>query len=127
MRLPFGLGRSSSPATGHRATARRAGSARRPGSSAADAVARLGKPAADPADRRSDAARRRPGRRSAARCPGSQALPPIVQPLGHEVSSLATPGLVVARGQARLRPLVPEPSLRRSSAGSRRLADGSRR
>jgi hypothetical protein len=29
--------------------------------------------------------------------PGSQALPPIVQPLGHEVSPLATPGLVVAR------------------------------
>ncbi|GEM_PF-7041112 len=29
--------------------------------------------------------------------PGSQGLPPIVQPLGHEVSNLATPGLVVAR------------------------------
>lgn len=32
--------------------------------------------------------------------PGSLGLPPIVQPLGHEVSQLATPGLVVARARA---------------------------
>src|SRR5688572_16837458 len=29
--------------------------------------------------------------------PGTRPLPPIVGPLGHEVSPLATPGLVVAR------------------------------
>ena len=32
--------------------------------------------------------------------PGSHGLPPIVEPLGHEVSPLATPGLVVARTRA---------------------------
>ena len=54
--------------------------------------------------------------------PGSQGLPPIVQPLGHEVSSLATPGLVVARA----RPVehsasgaLPAPLQRQASRGSR--------
>jgi ribonuclease E len=41
--------------------------------------------------------------------PGTTALPPIVQPLGHEVSALATPGLVVARTRAT--PAAPARSL----------------
>jgi hypothetical protein len=54
--------------------------------------------------------------------PGSHALPPIVQPLGHEVSSLATPGLVVAR----VRPVeaaatgsIPAPVQRKAARASR--------
>ncbi len=57
--------------------------------------------------------------------PGSRALPPIVQQLGHEVSSLATPGLVVARTRAVEVPSaggIPAPVQRRAARGSRSAA-----
>ena len=52
--------------------------------------------------------------------PGSAGLPPIVEPLGHEVSPLATPGLVVARVRAVEAPApgaipAPAPVQRRTS------------
>ena len=58
------------------------------------------------------------------RLPGSQGLPPIVQPLGHEVSSLATPGLVVLHA----RPIETAPAgampaaVQRSARGRSRSA-----
>lgn len=54
--------------------------------------------------------------------PGSHPLPPIVQQLGHEVSSLATPGLVVARTrpvEAFVAGSIPAPVQRRAARGSR--------
>jgi syndecan 1 len=53
--------------------------------------------------------------------PGSQGLPPIVEPLGHEVSNLATPGLVVARTRPVEAPSsgsIPAPVQRRAGRGS---------
>jgi hypothetical protein len=55
--------------------------------------------------------------------PGSNGLPPIVEPLGHEVSALATPGLVVARTRAVELPApggipAPAPVQRRASRGA---------
>lgn len=50
------------------------------------------------------------------RLPGSQGLPPILEPLGHEVSPLATPGLVVAHPhavEARSAGALPAPVSRR--------------
>ena len=57
--------------------------------------------------------------------PGSQGLPPIVEPLGHEVSSLAAPGLVVARTRAIDAPTngsMPAPVQRRAARGARTAA-----
>jgi hypothetical protein len=54
--------------------------------------------------------------------PGSHGLPPIVEPLGHEVSNLAAPGLVVARTRSVEAPAagaIPAPVQRRSARGSR--------
>lgn len=57
--------------------------------------------------------------------PGTQGLPPIVQPLGHEVSSLATPGLVVARAlpvEVAGSGSMPAPAQRRASRPARSSA-----
>lgn len=57
--------------------------------------------------------------------PGATALPPIVQPLGHEVSSLATPGLVVARTrpvEAAAAGSIPAPVHRRAARPGRSSA-----
>jgi hypothetical protein len=101
VRLPFGLGRRSSSGDG----------AESDGSSAGfeTGVADTGSAAAAPAPSRAWASlppiQRTTGDMPlvaapgsfAESLPGSQGLPPIVQQLGHEVSNLATPGLVVAR------------------------------
>ena len=55
--------------------------------------------------------------------PGTQGLPPIVQQLGHEVSTMATPGLVVARVRAveqSSSTSIPAPAQRRGSRTSQR-------
>ncbi len=104
MRLPFGFGRRASSGDG----ASSGGSAASPGA---------GVPAGGAGEQPSAAPPRAwaslpPIQRTAGRMPlvaapadfaeslpGSHALPPIVEPLGHEVSPLATPGLVVARAR----------------------------
>jgi hypothetical protein len=129
VRLPFGLGRRSSSGDG--ASSGSSGPASVPGS---------GSPASAPAGPASSRAwaslppiQRTAGSmpqvaapaRFAAALPGTQGLPPIVQPLGHEVSPLATPGLVVARA----RPVevaaagsIPAPVQRRAARGTKTAA-----
>lgn len=115
MRLPFGLGRGNSgpaavpaasrvtaPAT---ATPSRAWASLPPIQRTAGSMPLVAAPG-----------------RFAGALPGSQALPPIVRPLGHEVSSLATPGLVVARTRALEVSgpgSMPAPVQRRPSRGAR--------
>ncbi|HEY4227329.1 MAG TPA: hypothetical protein VGM49_03250 [Candidatus Limnocylindrales bacterium] len=57
--------------------------------------------------------------------PGSRGLPPIVQQLGHEVSSLATPGLVVAHARPIDAPTsgaMPAPVQRRATRSNQAAA-----
>jgi hypothetical protein len=128
VRLPFGLGRRSSSGDGASG-----------GGSSAGSAAGSGRPAAGPSAPSRAWASLPPIQRTTGpmpqvaaphafvgALPGSHALPPIVQPLGHEVSALATPGLIVAR----TRPIevagssaIPTPVQRRASRGSRQTAD----
>jgi hypothetical protein len=120
VRLPFGLGRRSSSGDG----ASSAGSGTGSGAASARAAAPSRAWASLPAIQRTAGPMplvAAPGA-FAGGLPGSQVLPPIVQPLGHEVSSLAAPGLVVAR----VRPVehsasgtLPAPLQRQASRGSR--------
>ncbi len=126
MRLPFGLGRRSSSGSG----AGSGGSSTGSGSTVASA------PAGGAAARPSRAwASLPPIQRTTGEMPlvaspgsfvdglpGSTGLPPIVQPLGHEVSPLATPGLVVAHARPVAAPTsgrLPAPVQRRASRGAR--------
>ncbi len=126
MRLPFGLGRRSGSADGATGDGSTAGSegSRSSASSGASAPASLPTRAwaSLPAIQRTTGDM--PLVASPATfvdaLPGSQGLPPIVEPLGHEVSALATPGLVVARSRAVEAPApgsipAPAPVQRRAS------------
>ena len=123
MRLPFGLGRRSSSGDG----ASSAGSGTGSGAASARAATPSRAWASLPAIQRTAGPMplvAAPGA-FAGGLPGSQGLPPIVQQLGHEVSSMATPGLVVAR----VRPVetagsgaIPAPVQRRARGASRSAA-----
>lgn len=129
MRVPFGLGRRSGSGDETSGDASSAGPDEGPAAAVASAA---GRPSPAPAHAWASlppiqrvtgemplvAA---PGR-FVEGLPGSHELPPIVKPLGHEVSRLATPGLVVARA----RPIemsasgaIPTPVQRRASAVAR--------
>lgn len=121
MRLPFGLGRRSSSGDGASSDGSGAESGAapvRPTAAPSRAWASL-----PPIQRTAGSMPLVAAPRTfASALPGSHPLPPIVQPLGHEVSSLATPGLVVAR----TRPVqgggsgsIPAPVQRRARGGSR--------
>ncbi len=124
MRLPFGLGRRSSSGNGASGGGYTAGSGAapaRPASAPSRAWASL-----PPIQRTAGPMPQVAAPRAfVGALPGSNGLPPIVQPLGHEVSPLATPGLVVAR----VRPVeaagtgsIPAPVQRRARGGSRQTA-----
>ncbi|MBI2782336.1 MAG: hypothetical protein HYX55_11155 [Chloroflexi bacterium] len=122
MRLPFGLGRRSSSGDGASSGGSGTGSV----ATAAPAAAAPSRAWASlpPIQRTAGAMPlvAAPGS-FAGELPGSQPLPPIVQPLGHEVSALATPGLVVARVrpvQAAAAGAVPAPVQRRTARGAAR-------
>lgn len=108
MRLPFGLGRRSSSGSGASAAGDSgSGSVTSPAGAAAPSRAWAHLP---PIQRTTgDMPLVAAPRSFAGELPGTNALPPIVQPLGHEVSALATPGLVVARTRAN--PAAPARSL----------------
>ena len=117
MRLPFGLGRRSSSGDGASSGSSATGSV----ATAAPAPAAPSRAWASlpPIQRTAGAMPlvAAPGT-FAGELPGSHALPPIVQPLGHEVSALATPGLVVARVrpvQAAASGSIPAPVQRRAA------------
>jgi hypothetical protein len=123
VRLPFGLGRRSSSGDGASSDGSGTGSGAAPARAAAPSRAWASLP---PIQRTAGAMPlvAAPGT-FASTLPGSQGLPPIVQPLGHEVSSLGTPGLVVARA----RPVettgsgsIPAPVQRRAARGGSRTA-----
>ena len=105
MRLPFGLGRRSSSGSGASGGSSDAGSptVSRSATSGSGAVpARPRAWASLPPIQRAAGSMplvAAPGDFVDA-LPGTQGLPPVVQQLGHEVSSMAPPGLVVARVRA---------------------------
>lgn len=126
MRLPFGLGRRSSPGNGasggsvdassptvSRSAAGGSGTVPVPSRAwaslppiqrAAGSMPLVAAPAA-----------------FAGSLPGTQGLPPVIQELGHEVSPMATPGLVVARVRAVEQASagsVPAPVQRRARSGA---------
>lgn len=125
MRLPFGLGRRSSSGDG---ASGGSGSSTGSVATAAPAVSTPSRAWASlpPIQRTAGAMPlvAAPGS-FAGELPGTNPLPPIVQPLGHEVSALATPGLVVARTrpvQAAASGSMPAPVQRRAARGSSRSA-----
>lgn len=132
MRLPFGLGRRSSSGNGASGGSSDAGSPTVSRSAASGSGAVPARPRAW--------ASLPPIQRTAGAMPmvaapgafvdglsGTQGLPPVVQQLGHEVSPMATPGLVVARVRAveQSAGAVPAPVQRRARRSVQRQADSS--
>lgn len=133
MRLPFGLGRRSSSGSGASGGSSDAGSTptvSRSASSGSGAVpARPRAWASLPPIQRAAGTMPQVAAPSAfvGGLPGTQGLPPVVQQLGHEVSPMATPGLVVARVRAVEQSSsgsIPKPVQRRASRSVQRQESG---
>lgn len=130
MRLPFGLGRRSSPGNGASGGSADASS---PTVSRSATTGSGSVPAPSRAWASLPPIQRAAGSMPlvaapaafAGSLPGTQGLPPVVQQLGHEVSALATPGLVVARVRAVEQASagsIPAPVQRRARATAQRQA-----